>query len=250
MHSKFLMALRTYIKTLSIIFMVILIATKNNAQVTISTENTQPFQQCITFTFCLKKNDFLYKDFICFSVDNPDVSLSPWTASREPISYYDPLFKNTKHIFTGTVVISLDATAQKQYIPPATVYCSYYQKSAKKIITLRHPLFLATQQSKEHSDSPDTWIQTVSQKNSLVHALRVDSPTATANTPCKRDAFASLPHMIAITITTSCTGFLSIKKSTELTWNHLRTVCTILGGLLIAASLFFVFKTLQLFFPL
>jgi hypothetical protein len=113
----------------------------SNKHITFSTHKNSNLSQTITGTFQLNKNDFLYKDFIVFSVNHPEITLSQWESPHKSIAYYDPLFKNTKQIFNTTVTLSLTVTAQTPIDEPIHLYCSYYQRSAKKINSIIYPLF-------------------------------------------------------------------------------------------------------------
>ena len=47
----------------------------------------------ITIIFAVPKKDFIYKDFITYSVDEPSIVLSPWRSNKQPIAHYDSSFK-------------------------------------------------------------------------------------------------------------------------------------------------------------
>ena len=64
----------------------------------------------ITVTMTLNPDEWLYKDFISFSVDNPTVVLSPFKSSKDAINRYDPSFKNTKKIFEHDVTFFVNTT--------------------------------------------------------------------------------------------------------------------------------------------
>lgn len=123
-----------------------------NKHIAFSTHKNNDLSQEITCTFHLNKNDFLYKNFIVFSVDHPSVTLSQWESNNKTAAYYDPLFKNTKHIFNTTATLSLTATAQTNIDKPVHLYCSYYQRSAKKIKQVIYPLAFTTVPVDQDSD--------------------------------------------------------------------------------------------------
>jgi hypothetical protein len=104
--------------------------------------------QLITGTFTLAKKDFIYKDFISFSTDNPAITLSEWKADLPATHYYDPLFKSTKQIFNKNFTITLTATAVAELTEPAHLFCSYYQKSENKIKQYIFPLTFAGERQK------------------------------------------------------------------------------------------------------
>jgi len=95
----------------------------------------------IAFTFLLSHKDYIYKDFIHFSSNNPHLSLSEWKSNIPPIEHYDPLFKTTKNIFTQQVTFTITATIEPFTNQPTSIYLSYYQSSTKKMSIVSHELF-------------------------------------------------------------------------------------------------------------
>lgn len=95
----------------------------------------------ITITFIIPEKDFVYKDFISCSIDEPTVTLSPWKANKQSIEHYDPTFKETKQVFNETFSIAMTATINTWSAQPIHLYCSYYRKADKKI---NHALFSFT----------------------------------------------------------------------------------------------------------
>ncbi len=87
----------------------------------------------IVITFIIPEKDYIYKDFITCSVNEPTVTLSPWKASIQSINYYDASFKDTKQIFNENFSLTMIATTQKYDTEPVYLYCSYYRCSEKKI---------------------------------------------------------------------------------------------------------------------
>jgi len=95
----------------------------------------------ITITFPLQSGDFIYHDFFTFSSSHPAITISHWKTNYAPITYYDPLFKDTKRIYNKTVSIFLDITIDvNNYSTPSFLLCSYFQRSKKKIKQLSIPL--------------------------------------------------------------------------------------------------------------
>ncbi len=86
----------------------------------------------LTITFIVPQKDYIYKDFITCSVNNPFVTITPWKANRETVNHYDLSFKETKQVFNETFSITIMATTTKN---PASahLYCSYYRQAEKKI---------------------------------------------------------------------------------------------------------------------
>jgi hypothetical protein len=92
----------------------------------------------ITITFIIPEKDFIYKDFISCSVDEPTVTLSPWKTNKQSVEHYDPTFKETKQVFNETFSVFMTATINAWSANPIHLYCSYYRKADKKI---NHALF-------------------------------------------------------------------------------------------------------------
>jgi len=151
------MALKTYNKAILIFFVLNIHAgccnVSQSQQPRITIKQINDLTQEITCTFHLTKKDFIYKDFIHFSVAHPQVKLSDWKASITPIAYYDPLFKNTKQVFKNKFSLSLTATTENYCDEIAHLYCTYYQRSEKKIKQIQQPLYFITTQKTIENDS-------------------------------------------------------------------------------------------------
>jgi hypothetical protein len=94
----------------------------------------------ITISFTIPKKDFIYKDFITCSIDNPNITLSPWKANKLTVAHYDSSFKEAKQVFNEDFIISLYATTKNKSAHSAYLYCSYYRHADKKINHLQFPL--------------------------------------------------------------------------------------------------------------
>lgn len=95
----------------------------------------------ISITFNIAEKDFIYKDFITCSIQEPEVKLSPWKTNTQSISHYDPSFKETKQVFNETFSLTMSASIHQWIADPIHLYCSYYRKADKKI---NHALFTFT----------------------------------------------------------------------------------------------------------
>lgn len=80
----------------------------------------------------IPEGDALYADYIMLSVDTPHLTLSPWHASAEPVSKFDPYFKTSKRIYTKPFQIEFDAKLDDPTLTQATLHVSYYLQSAHK----------------------------------------------------------------------------------------------------------------------
>src|SRR5437868_3614225 len=77
------------------------------SHITITIKQINELMQELSVVFSLTKKDFIYKDFITFSVAHPSVRVSPWKTDSTSVLYYDPLFKGTKEIFKKNITITL-----------------------------------------------------------------------------------------------------------------------------------------------
>ncbi len=108
----------------------------------------------ITLDVNLAPGDFVYKDYITISVDHPDVTLSDWQASSEPIDHYDPAFKKTKKIFNKSFSITLQAQTKKTNVQDAYLHFSSYHHKKKKIAhELFHLSLASTTQAADQTDN-------------------------------------------------------------------------------------------------
>jgi hypothetical protein len=131
--------------------------------ITYTAIDSDPYTKEISIQFTIPKKDFIYKDFITCSVDNPAIHLSPWKADKQSVAHYDSSFKEAKQIFNENFTITMIAIlrqAQDERVENKSptkivyLYCSYYRKSEKKINHLLFPLlFTATAQAPEEYDS-------------------------------------------------------------------------------------------------
>lgn len=63
----------------------------------------------ITLNIALEPNEWLYKDSLTLTVDNPTVQLSAPKYSKDSLSRYDHAFKKTKKIFENDLSITIEA---------------------------------------------------------------------------------------------------------------------------------------------
>src|SRR6266478_3220152 len=142
----------------------------------------------ITINFIVPKKDFIYKDFITCSVDDPTIMLSSWKANKPTVAHYDSSFKEAKQIFNEDFTVSMILVPQfslhsKSGSPSketedgvkAHLYCSYYRKSEKKINHALFPLiFTAPETTKDETtdnieliENHTTTLKPIKKKSSL-----------------------------------------------------------------------------------
>ncbi|HLJ31796.1 MAG TPA: hypothetical protein VKU36_05120 [Candidatus Babeliales bacterium] len=116
------------------------IAKSQQDLITHTVTDLDPSTKEIAIYFVIPKKDFIYKDFIAFSIDNPHIILSAWKADKQSVAHYSSSFKEAKHIFNEDVTIFLTATNKAPELCNTNLYCTYYRKSEKKINHLLFPL--------------------------------------------------------------------------------------------------------------
>ena len=120
------------------------------SKVSVATHVVDPHRLAIEVTFELQPEEVLYKDFIDFSVNSPDVTLTDWHANQEPVTQYDITFKDTKTFFVGSVVCTLQAVnTQADYNTPVALSVIYYTSSTKGYVQELFPLAFNTQEQQD-----------------------------------------------------------------------------------------------------
>lgn len=69
----------------------------------------------VSVHFSLDPDEWLYKDSMSFTVDNPEIIVSPFKSLHASINRYDPAFKKTKKIFESEAVFTLDVTKKSNF---------------------------------------------------------------------------------------------------------------------------------------
>lgn len=115
-----------------------------NAHVLIESNKIKPTQQNITLTIPVPEGTYIYKEYLDISVDNPEITLSPWQANLESVQQYDPVFKETKKVFNKNITIHLQATAAEPSVGNAHIHVVYYLNTNKKICEEVFPLHFST----------------------------------------------------------------------------------------------------------
>jgi thioredoxin:protein disulfide reductase len=88
----------------------------------------------VTIEIPLQAGDYIYKEYLSFSTDDPTITITPFELSVEPKMVYDPVFKETKAIVEQPFSISFTITSSKPFEETVSVYMSSYQRSQKKIV--------------------------------------------------------------------------------------------------------------------
>jgi len=178
MQHKYLMRLMHSRKTTFIALLTcftISLESKSTRLMEFTTINTDPLTKEITITFIVPKKDFIYKDFIACSTDEPTVLLSPWKANKQAVAHYDSSFKDAKDVFNEDFTISMTAsTTQQPQRDPTYLYCSYYRRSEKKINHTLFPIYFTTKVSATQENS-DTMVNTTNNNEPPVRIKKKSS---------------------------------------------------------------------------
>lgn len=130
-----------------LIFFTISLGKSTPGFITFNATDISPHTKEIMITFTIPKKDFIYKDFITCSVNDPSITLSPWKANKPTVAHYDSSFKEAKQIFNEDFSINLSAVALAKENRSAYLYCSYYRHAEKKISHAQFPLLFAASQT-------------------------------------------------------------------------------------------------------
>ncbi len=82
----------------------------------------------VFFTIPIDQEDALYKEYMDFSADHDAISITNWTTNNDAVAVYDPVFKETKKVYTNDVTFKLDLSV-KEPIKETTIRVTYYRKS-------------------------------------------------------------------------------------------------------------------------
>lgn len=78
----------------------------------------------ISLVITLQPQEWLYKDSLMLSLDNPALTLSPFTSSKDAVTKYDPAFRKNKKVFEDTVTLTMQVTKPSDFHDPAYLHIS------------------------------------------------------------------------------------------------------------------------------
>lgn len=145
------------------------------ATITLTTKRINQTATELSIEVDLAENDYMYKDYINFSVDHPAITLSSWKSSLDPVNHYDTTFKETKKIFNQKVIFTLIAHTADRTVPDAHLHFSYYTHAKNHLDELLFPLCL----NNTPSLSPDPSIpltQAIDAQQSTVQTVPSNKP--------------------------------------------------------------------------
>ena len=135
-----------------ILSILILTGTSFAQAATVDVQTSDTHTRNITLSVPVPSGDLIYKEYITFSVDHPDVTLSDWRSTNDPISFYDSAFKETKQAFNKNFELTLQARIEENTnLQQVNLHFSYYAKSQKKVVEEVIPLVLSHNQ---HNQTP------------------------------------------------------------------------------------------------
>ncbi|MCX5925100.1 MAG: hypothetical protein NT124_02275 [Candidatus Dependentiae bacterium] len=189
--------------------------------------------------FPLKEGDCIYHDYISLSTDSPDIMLSDWNSSGEPIERYDVLFKKNKLVYIEPFTLTLTAqvkTNNRHSMQTPNLHCIYYKKSDNNITHQLLPLIFT--QKQDHTVMP---LQAVTEKSVMsVKAIepaikKKPTPVSTQNRPdflspgYKQALYPLLIIVVGIISTIVSTKRAEKHSSTRLT--YIKSVLSALIGI-------------------
>jgi thiol:disulfide interchange protein DsbD len=94
----------------------------------------------VTLTFDLEPKEFVYHDSLLFSVDNPDIALSAYKTTNQPIEKYDEKSKKTKKVFEGSFTLEITASSAKALSHDSNLHAMYFLNTDGKLTHQVYPL--------------------------------------------------------------------------------------------------------------
>lgn len=131
---------------------------------TLKTTQLSPTSYQLNIEVPAHSDDALYADYISFSVDHPEVQLSDWRSSIEPINKYDPQFKQTKSIFNQPFSITMNAELTDPALTDVNVHMITLQGAQQKNKHYKFPL--AFSHEKKELVAPAASVEPPAQKDS------------------------------------------------------------------------------------
>jgi len=160
----------------------------------------------------LAPDEVVYHEYMQCSTNHPNIGLVKWCCSEQPISHYDPTFKETKKGYRSRVGVTAQVHApNKKALQQSEVTIAYYSskqgKMVQEIIKLAHP---------QHEKHLETSIDT----------------TPVVTTTCPRTESSDIPDT---TGSRSLTDYISglIKSTQSLT---IRLLLVFLLGMLMSLT--------------
>ncbi len=89
-------------------------------------------EQEIQLTFILGDQEYLYKEFLLPSVNNPDVTLSPFTTTTKSVTFFDEGYQKQKEGYTGTVTFTGKATIKSDALLPKALVHTHFMVTSDK----------------------------------------------------------------------------------------------------------------------
>ena len=97
--------------------------------------------QQIDITISIDKGDFVYKDYIDISIDNPDVEITDWHSDQNSVDYFSKEFRETKKIYNTDFTMSCNLLNNSGCdISNSNIHVAYYLHSKKGLVEEVLPL--------------------------------------------------------------------------------------------------------------
>lgn len=104
----------------------------------------------VDITIPLETGQYLYADYIQISVNHPDVLLSSWKSSVEPVMQYDSQFKENRKVIQNCPILSMSVSKKNdQDLSQVDLRLIFYTNKSKRAVEQIFPLTFQTKQSVE-----------------------------------------------------------------------------------------------------
>lgn len=122
----------------------------------------------ISITLVLEPNEAVYADTLMISSNNPDVTLSPFIASKQPEIIYDQNYKKNMPVYNDTLTLTIQAIHPHH----------------DSVITPNIHISFITNQSQQPSETiiPITFLETQSDTSSSLHSISHQTSSEEADT--------------------------------------------------------------------
>lgn len=203
-----------------------------------------PTTYTLNLNFTGNEGEYVYTDYINLSTDSPQVTLSPWHTSSEPISRYDSIFKQTKQIYPEPFTLTLAAhitSAANEPLYPTNIHVIYYKKSDNQITHEIIPLPFTHKQTSAISTASTIHHSSTHTKN-ISHASQLSTQTAgiLKTSHHIRPTYLQILYPLIIMLTCIATAIVYTKRAKNYSFTRFtyatNYIKILLGTLIIVCS--------------
>ena len=103
------------------------------AEVSHTSQSIDPTRTALTITIDLQPQELVYKDFLTYTVDHPDVEIISVDIKPSPETAYIPDFHANKEVYNENITLVIHTKATQQPVSDAHIIVSYLSSAQKKI---------------------------------------------------------------------------------------------------------------------